>query len=170
MKATVNFWVNDWSILTVRPVEAKYTAKWTIWQVKLMGWGGYNIRFRKSLKKSIFLTGTFTNGKKLWTIGWKLTKYLISKYFNGFSCDFVLVICLHCTSAGWCDALSDGCFTCQIVHFAVYFTSFGLAVTIQLTCITFKFRNSQIIKSFYCSTLQVRKILKYNYIVWNCIV
>ena len=60
----------------------------------------------------------------------KSTRYSILQLFNGFKYDFVHVICLHCTSAGCCDALSVRYFACQIVHFAVYFTSCGLAVTI----------------------------------------
>ena len=44
------------------------------------------------------------------------------KLFNGFSCDVIHVIYLHCTSAGYYDALSDRYFTCPIAHFAVQST------------------------------------------------
>ena len=67
-------------------------------------------------------TNVFTNGKKWWTIDWKLTKQLIMKFFNGFSCDYVHVICLHCTSAGCYDALSGRYFTCQIQWTLSYLT------------------------------------------------
>ena len=68
--------------------EVKYTAKWTICQAKYLtrkakGLGGDTTSAFENHLKRVFLTWTFTNGKKWWTVDWKLTKYLTLKFFNG---------------------------------------------------------------------------------------
>ena len=93
--------------VTARLHEVKYTAKWTIWQVKYLTGAAMelgemlhplSIITRKEclLKRNIHKLDEMKNCEL------KIDEILDIDFFNGFSYDFVQVICIHCTSVGYC--------------------------------------------------------------------